>query len=1170
MNTVVNFASYWRSSLADTAIGKGILSHKDVGSFIELENKNVFKVGKLDENVVNELFKGHSDDEVILDITFRPNHYKLIKSHGSEQNIGLPVILSPLICQLYLHRSGYLYPAAPAMIARDVLSPLDRSEFTVGSIDNLDEYLTSPGFLFYQKEEIPVHLTENDIKVIKEGWDKYYVCCRELFHKVCGDFISQNKEDKLYLSTGKHYLYKNATVLGMTRNILSLYDDIVKTNGSYPLFQNYATKVIETHSDCISYIDSIDERLGHASDVYGLAPAQRDALSHTVNMKSGELLAVNGPPGTGKTTFVLSAVASLWVDAALKHAQPPIILAASINNQAVTNVIDAFGKDFSEGNDDFSGRWLPDIRSYGAYFPAKSKEKEVEGKYQTPSFYDQLEDLVYVDKAKKYFLQMACVAMGEDTEPSLSQVKQWLHAELKSNHDFLLRIKLAWNAYQVAISRLEPHSEKDIYYYLSGLQNKLSEIESKQKYLKEDEYKWTSFLEQESIWLSIFSWIPAIKNKERLGRKLFLDGQVYTSKYHDFPDDNEVLSFWFLQGLKQADIEKQTLRNEIDAISILLEDFEKAQINWRKIAALLVNEDKAESATIEECDLAADIKIRFKLFRISIHYWEARWLESLIDIGSRIDELKKKKGKQITIDRWRRRMMLTPCIVSTFHSLPSHLTYTAYDDEQFHLKYLYDFVDLLIVDEAGQVSPEVAGATFSLAKKALVIGDIHQIPPVRGISSAIEIGNLQKSKILCDSNEYQHFRASGRSVTVGSVMHVAQQASRYQYLPDMEAGMYLLEHRRCYDELITYCNKLCYNGQLIPKRGLSENSALFPPFGYLHINGRSEMNSGGSRKNTYEAVMIAEWLYDNKSSLEAYYKDKLSNIVGVITPFKGQKEEIKQACEAKGIDISKFGLTVGTVHALQGAERKVILFSSVYSKHSDGQFIDSDKSMLNVAVSRAKDSFLVFGDMDVFLSVSPSKPRGMLAEFLLEKEENELTFKVLPRPDIKVTLPPLMLNNSKEHDEYLKERLEQVSTAIHIVSPWILEDRLVSTGFLDLIKLAIAREAIVSIYTDVDFNTKKNNKFNDLSQKKFNAICNQLIELGVQVFFIKGIHSKLIFSDDNFYCAGSYNWFSAVRGEKSNLESSIALCGDVKAETELNLSFILSKVAPDYVNQFKL
>ncbi|WP_252396757.1 hypothetical protein, partial [Escherichia coli] len=37
----------------------------------------------------------------------------------------------------------------------------------------------------------------------------------------------------------------------------------------------------------------------------------------------------------------------------------------------------------------------------------------------------------------------------------------------------------------------------------------------------------------------------------------------------------------------------------------------------------------------------------------------------------------------------------------------------------------------------------------------------------------------------------------------------------------------------------------------------------------------------------------------------------------------------------------------------------------VYSKHEDGRFLDSNSSILNVAVSRAKDSFLVFGDMDL-------------------------------------------------------------------------------------------------------------------------------------------------------------------------------------------------------------
>jgi superfamily I DNA and/or RNA helicase len=43
---------------------------------------------------------------------------------------------------------------------------------------------------------------------------------------------------------------------------------------------------------------------------------------------------------------------------------------------------------------------------------------------------------------------------------------------------------------------------------------------------------------------------------------------------------------------------------------------------------------------------------------------------------------------------------------------------------------MLEFVDFLIVDEAGQVSPEVGLASFGLAKQAVIVGDIQQIEPV--------------------------------------------------------------------------------------------------------------------------------------------------------------------------------------------------------------------------------------------------------------------------------------------------------------------------------------------------------------------------------------------------------------------------------------------------------
>ncbi|WP_312025040.1 AAA domain-containing protein [Listeria booriae] len=48
------------------------------------------------------------------------------------------------------------------------------------------------------------------------------------------------------------------------------------------------------------------------------------------------------------------------------------------------------------------------------------------------------------------------------------------------------------------------------------------------------------------------------------------------------------------------------------------------------------------------------------------------------------------------------------------------------------------------------------------------------------------------------------------------------------------------------------------------------------------------------------------------------------------------------------------------VHPFQGAERKVIIFSSVYGSEDGCYFIDAGPSMMNVAMSRAKAYFFVF------------------------------------------------------------------------------------------------------------------------------------------------------------------------------------------------------------------
>lgn len=331
--------------------------------------------------------------------------------------------------------------------------------------------------------------------------------------------------------------------------------------------------------------------------------------------------------------------------------------------------------------------------------------------------------------------------------------------------------------------------------------------------------------------------------------------------------------------------------------------------------------------------------------------------------------------------KWQRYVKLTPCIVSMFYMIPGF--FTAWRGNELPL---YDFIDLLIIDEAGQAPPEIAGAAFSLAKKSIVVGDTLQIEPVWSINERIDIANLKRHQIISSDsdNEIDLFFETGMAASCGSVMKIAQRASKYQRYLD-ERGMFLSEHRRCFNDIIAYCNELAYKGRLQPKRK-NESGMMLPHMGYRDIKGKPAQ-SGGSWGNKEEAQAIAQWIKDNRKDLEHFYTERdekkrkkdIKEIVGVVTPFAYQVRLIKS--ELKRLKIKD--ITVGTVHSLQGAERNVVIFSSVYDSSQKGRkfFFDNGPNMLNVAVSRAKDSFLVFGDIDIF-DAGCSKPSGILSKYI--------------------------------------------------------------------------------------------------------------------------------------------------------------------------------------------
>jgi len=166
---------------------------------------------------------------------------------------------------------------------------------------------------------------------------------------------------------------------------------------------------------------------------------------------------------------------------------------------------------------------------------------------------------------------------------------------------------------------------------------------------------------------------------------------------------------------------------------------------------------------------------------------------------------------------------------------------------------------------------------------------------------------------------------------------------------------------------------------LIPCRpALVPEERVLPALGVMEVFGVNRMK-GKSRFNMEECKAIVEWLLGTRAAIETHYGKPLEKAVGIVTPFKAQQEILSDRIKRElGIQMQ-----VGTVHTFQGGEREIIIFSPVYDANYQGAFFfDAGPNMLNVAVSRAKDSFLVFGASEIFDRNAQNLPSGMLGRYL--------------------------------------------------------------------------------------------------------------------------------------------------------------------------------------------
>ena len=231
--------------------------------------------------------------------------------------------------------------------------------------------------------------------------------------------------------------------------------------------------------------------------------------------------------------------------------------------------------------------------------------------------------------------------------------------------------------------------------------------------------------------------------------------------------------------------------------------------------------------------------------------------------------------------------------------------------------------DMVIMDEASQCNTAVSLVPIIRGESLMLVGDPQQLNPVILLD---EMVNQKLRKKYNVSDEYD-YRANSVYKT-------------YLACDAVSDEVLLHNHYRCHQKIIGFNNKKYYNSKLKIRTQSQETNPLV----YIDVQG-----SQGIEKNTApeEAIAIIDYALVNK--------DKT---IGVITPFVNQKKLIED-------DISKRGLTnisCGTVHAFQGDEKDVVLFSTAITDQTNigtYEWLKNNKELLNVATSRAKDKLIV-------------------------------------------------------------------------------------------------------------------------------------------------------------------------------------------------------------------
>jgi hypothetical protein len=250
----------------------------------------------------------------------------------------------------------------------------------------------------------------------------------------------------------------------------------------------------------------------------------------------------------------------------------------------------------------------------------------------------------------------------------------------------------------------------------------------------------------------------------------------------------------------------------------------------------------------------------------------------------------------------------------------------------------------LLVDEAGQATPQAAVGALWRARRAVLVGDPLQLEPIVTVSDAVL--EHMRTRYQVDA----HWLPNRQSAQT-----LADHATPWGRMAGPQGqkcwvGLPLVVHRRCDKPMFDLANRIAYDGAMvygtIAPPPAKESPARLST-GWVHASGRSSGNWVDNEGHALERLLAL---------LDAYGVPPDS--IAVITPFQDVRNQLKDRLPEK--------IVRSTIHTMQGKEAAVIILVLGGNSENAGarNWAVSQPNLLNVAATRAKRRLYVIGDRD--------------------------------------------------------------------------------------------------------------------------------------------------------------------------------------------------------------